>query len=72
MLKFVNQAVRPPRFVAKSHVEFNGEAAVNGLDVIPHWLTAEDEPEVLMSLLRRRCRTIFSRGLPGDARRHAG
>ena len=59
MLKLSDQAVRQRHSSARSHVEFNGEAAVNGLDVIPHWLTAEDEPEVLPSPSRRRWRAIF-------------
>ena len=59
MLKLANQAVRPRHSFAKSHLDFNGEAAVNGLDVIPHWLTAKEELEVLPSPSRRRWRAIF-------------
>lgn len=58
MLKLANQAVRQRHSFAKSHLDFNGEAAVNGLDVIPHWLTAEGEPKVLQSP-PRRWRAIF-------------
>ena len=61
MLKLANQAVRQRHSFAKSHLDFNGEAAVNGLDVIPHWLTGEDEPEVLPSPSRRRWCAIFAR-----------
>ena len=58
MLKLGDEAVRPPQPFARSHVGFNGEAAVNGLDVIPHWLTAEEEPKVIHSP-PRRWRAIF-------------
>lgn len=60
-LKLGDEAIRPPQPFARSHVDFNGEAAVNGLDVIPHWLTAKEELEVLPSPSRRRWRAIFAR-----------
>ena len=59
MLKLSGQAARQRHSSARSHVEFKGEAAVNGLEVMPDWLTGKEELEVLPSPSRRRWRAIF-------------
>ena len=59
MLKLSNRAARQRQPFARSHVGFKGEAAVNGLEVMPDWLTGKEELEVLPSPSRRRWRAIF-------------